>query len=217
MIMLTSIFLVDDHQAFQDGIASLISFEKDMTVIGKASSVEEFMREIPKHSPDLILMDISLGDGTGTKAAKWYKERRPDCKILMLSMHSEEKYVKDVIGVGADGFLLKDAGTKEMMNAIRTVAGGNPFYSQEIFTHIANLVNQQPKGRRSKDGKQLTKRELEVIKLITEEKSNPEIAAELFISVRTVNTHRQNLLQKTGARNTAGLVKYALRHEIVSL
>jgi|AntRauTorckE5430_2_1112549.scaffolds.fasta_scaffold00704_2 DNA-binding NarL/FixJ family response regulator len=212
-----SIFLVDDHQVFQDGIASLISFEKDMTVSGKASSVEAFMREIHKYTPDLVLMDISLGEGSGIKAAKWYKAQRPDCKILMLSMHREEKYVREVLDAGADGFLLKDAGTKEMMNAIRTVAGGNPFYSQEIFQHIVTLLQRSPKDRRSKSGAELTRRELEVIKLIAGEKSNQEIADELFISIRTVDTHRQNLLAKTGARNTAGLVKYALRNKLIKL
>lgn len=212
-----SIFLVDDHQVFQDGIASLISFEADMEVIGKAGSVEEFMREVLRHSPDLILMDITLGDGTGTKAAKWYKEKFPDCKILMLSMHREEKYVRDVVASGADGFLLKDAGTEDMMNAIRTVTGGNSFYSQEVFQHFVNLMYYKPKDRRNKKGGQLTKRELEVIKLIAGEKSNQEIAAELYISIRTVDTHRQNLLMKTGARNTAGLVKYALRNNLTKL
>jgi DNA-binding NarL/FixJ family response regulator len=132
-------------------------------------------------------------------------------------MHREEKYVREVLDAGADGFLLKDAGTKEMMNAIRTVAGGNPFYSQEIFQHIVTLLQRSPKDRRSKSGAELTRRELEVIKLIAGEKSNQEIADELFISIRTVDTHRQNLLAKTGARNTAGLVKYALRNKLIKL
>lgn len=215
--MAISIFLVDDHPVFQDGIASLISFEKDMTVTGKAGSIEEFMREIPHHPSDLILMDISLGDGKGTNAAKWWKAKCPECKILMLSMHREEKYVREVLDAGADGFLLKDAGTQEMMNAIRTVAGGNPFYSQDVFQHIVNLLQRDAKDPRNRSGDQLTRREVEVIKLIAGEKSNQEIADELFISIRTVDTHRQNLLMKTGAKNTAGLVKYALRHELVKL
>lgn len=212
-----SIFLVDDHHVFQDGIAALISFEEDLEVIGKASSVEEFTREIPKYSPDLILMDISLGDGTGINAAKWWKEKCPECKILMLSMHREEKYVRDVVNAGADGFLTKDSGTQEMLTAIRTVAGGNPFYSQGVFSHIVNLMQRKSSDRRDKNGEDLTKRECEVIKLIADELSNQEIADKLFISIRTVDTHRQNLLMKTGAKNTAGLVKYALRHKLVTL
>ncbi len=214
-----TIYIVDDHKIFRQGIQSLIVFEEDMKVIGSASSLKEFMEDIPKHQPppDLIIMDITLGDGSGTDGVKWWKAKHPESKFLMLSMHQEEKYVKLVLKSGADGYLLKDAGTEEMMNAIRTVYNGNTFYSHQIFQSIVQQMTGNAKQKRDKSGEKLTKRELEVLKLLAEEKSNHEIADLLFISVRTVDTHRQNLLTKIQVKNTAGLVKHALRIGLIEL
>jgi len=214
-----TIYIVDDHKIFRQGIQSLIVFEEDMKVIGSASSLKEFMEDIPKHqpAPDLIIMDISLGDGSGTDGVKWWKDKHPESKFLMLSMHQEEKYVKLVLKSGADGYLLKDAGTEEMMNAIRTVFNGNTFYSHQIFQSIVQQMTGSGKPKKDKSGEKLTKRELEVLKLLAEEKSNHEIADLLFISVRTVDTHRQNLLTKIQVKNTAGLVKHAIRIGLIEL
>lgn len=214
-----TIYIVDDHKIFRQGIQSLIGYEEDMEIIGSSSSLKEFMDDIPKHqpAPDLIIMDISLGDGSGTDGVKWWKAKNPKSKFLMLSMHQEEKYVKLVLKSGADGYLLKDAGTEEMMNAIRTVYNGNTFYSHQIFQSIVLQMTGNTKQKKDKSGEKLTKRELEVLKLLGEEKSNHEIADLLFISVRTVDTHRQNLLAKLQVKNTAGLVKHALRIGLIEL
>ncbi len=214
-----TLYIVDDHKIFRQGIQSLIGYEEDMEIIGSSSSLKEFMDDIPKHqpAPDLIIMDISLGDGSGTDGVKWWKAKNPKSKFLMLSMHQEEKYVKLVLKSGADGYLLKDAGTEEMMNAIRTVYNGNTFYSHQIFQSIVLQMTGNTKQKKDKSGEKLTKRELEVLKLLGEEKSNHEIADLLFISVRTVDTHRQNLLAKLQVKNTAGLVKHALRIGLIEL
>lgn len=211
------IYIVDDHKIFRDGIISLINYEDDMKVIGSAGSIEEFMGNILNHSPDIILMDISLKDGEGTNAATWLKEQGSDAKILILSMHRDEKYVKKVIDSGANGYLLKDAGTEEMLKAIKTVYDGHPFYSPEIMNTMVKQLVTGNSPKKELAGQKLTRREVEVLKLIAEENSNQEIADLLFISIRTVNTHRTNLMNKLKVKNTAGLVRYAIKNGITEL
>ena len=217
LLSLIKIYIVDDHKVFRDGVASLIKYEEDMEVIGSAGTVPDFMNEIESVNPDVILMDISIGDDDGTIATKWIKEKNPQAKVLILSMHHEDKYIKKVLEAGANGYLLKDAGTKEMMQAIRAIANGNSFYSQKISDA---MVQQLLKGNEPKEKiktKKLTPRELEILKLIAEEKSNQEIADSLFISIRTVDTHRRNLLEKLQVKNSVGLVRYAIQQGIVEL
>jgi len=215
--MAITIYIVDDHKVFREGVTSLMKYEEDIEVIGSAGSVQDFMKDIGNFNPDLILMDISIRDDDGTVATKWIKEQNPSSKVLILSMHHEEKYVKKVLESGANGYLLKDAGTKEMMQAIRAVASGNTFYSQEISRIIVQqMVQGKPSSKESKNRK-LTPREIEVLKLIAEEKGNQEIADSLFISIRTVDTHRRNLLDKLQVKNTVGLVRYAIREGLTEL
>lgn len=213
-----SLYIVDDHKMFREGIASLISFEKDMEIIGSAGSVQEFMQDILLHQPDVILMDLSLRDGEGTDAVSWYKEKYPEVKILVLSMHREADFVKKVMDTGANGYILKDEGTEEMLDAIRTVHAGNHFYSHVIMSTIVQQLNKnKTPSKKELAGQKLTRRELEIIKMIADEKSNQEIADKLFISVKTVNTHRNNIMQKLETKNTAGLVRYAIRQGLIEL
>lgn len=212
-----TIFIVDDHKVFRQGIASLIGYEEDMQVIGTAESVQEFMDNILDHEPDVILMDITLKDGEGTDATKWLREKRPDCKILMLSMHREDKYIRKVLDCGADGYMLKDAGTDEMMIAIRAIHQGQTYYSHQITQAIIQQMVSGKTPKKELVGQALSRRELEVLKHIAEEKGNKEIADLLFISVRTVDAHRRHLLEKLQVKNTAGLVKHAIRMGLIDL
>ncbi len=212
-----SIFIVDDHKVFREGITSLINYEKDLEVIGTAGSIQEFMEKIINFDPDIILMDITLKDGEGPAATKWLKEKKPSSKVLIFSMHQEKKYIKKVLKSGASGYLLKDAGTKEMMQAIRTIYSGETFYSQTIMQSIVKQLMDDKPTKKNITGQNLTKRELEILKLIAEEKSNKEIAETLFISNRTVDAHRRNILEKLQVKNTAGLVKHALRIGLIEL
>jgi len=212
-----TIYIVDDHKVFRDGVASLVKYEEDMEVIGSTGTVREFMSEIESVQPDVILMDISIGDDDGTVATKWIKEKNPTTKVLILSMHNDDKHIKKVLEAGANGYLLKDAGTKEMMQAIRLVAAGSSFYSQKISDAMVKQLLKGNAPQKETKNKKLTPRELEILKLIAEEKSNQEIADSLFISIRTVDTHRRNLLEKIQVKNTAGLVKYALKNGIAEL
>jgi len=211
-----SIYIVDDHKIFREGVASLISYSNDMEVIGSAGSFEELTNNFVSKSADVILMDLTLRDCSGIDAAKWILSKDKDAKVLIFSMHQEPDLVKKVLACGAIGYLLKDGGTKEMLNSIRVVANGSSYYSPEISQIlIQQIVN--PTADKSDGNSDLTKREMEVLKLIAEEKDNREIAEILFISIRTVDTHRRNILQKLDVRNTAGLIKYAIKNGVIEL
>lgn len=212
------IYIVDDHKIFREGITSLISYNDDMEVIGSAASFQELTNDITDKDPDVILMDLTLKDCSGIDATKWVLSQKPDVKVLIFSMHQEAHLVKEVLSSGAIGYLLKDAGTKEMVNSIRVVANGSSYYSPEISQIlIQQLTNPTPAKTKGNTSGELTKRELEVLKLIADEKDNREIADLLFISIRTVDTHRRNLLTKLGVKNSAGLIKYAYKSGLLEL
>jgi len=215
--MSITVFIVDDHKVFRQGIQSLLNYEEDIEVIGTAGSIKEFTEKILTIDPDVILMDITLKDGEGPTITKWVLEKKMNCKVLIFSMHQEDKYVKKVLDSGAHGYLLKDAGTKEMIKAIRTIYNGETFYSNIIMQSIISQLMDKKKAKKDTTGKKLTKREVQVLKLIAEEKSNKEIADTLFISTRTVDAHRRNLLDKLQAKNTASLVKHAIRLGLIEL
>lgn len=208
------ILIADDHKIFREGIASMIEDEEDMVIAGQASDGAELLGIVKNAQPDIILMDIDMGDFNGINATKSIKEMYPQINVLGLSMHNESEFIIKILEAGASGYLVKDAGSLEMMNAIRTIYEGGNYYSQEIFPVFIEHITKGTKSKESKKESTLTKRETEVLKLIVEEYSNAEIAKELFISIRTVDTHKRNLIEKLKVKNTAGLVKYALKHNI---
>lgn len=210
-----NILIADDHKVFREGIISILEDVADITVIAEAGDGREVLERLKQVQPDVILMDITMGDTNGIDTTKLVKAAYPNIKVLALSMHSESGYIVKMLEVGASGYLLKDAGKEEMENAIRVIAKGNTYYSQQVSSIIVQHLTNPNKPKEDKGGVPLTKREKEVLKLIADEYSNPEIAKELFISIRTVDTHRRNLLEKLQAKNTAGLVKYAIKFGIV--
>lgn len=210
-----NVMIADDHKVFRDGIVSILEEVKDIQITLQAGDGEEVIALLEKEQPNVILMDITMGETSGIGITKTVKEKYPNIKVLILSMHSESEYIVKALEAGANGYLLKDAGSSEMINAIRTVQGGATYYSQQVSTILVQHITQGTQPKSSKSGIPLTNREIEILKLISEEFSNPEIAEKLFISIRTVDTHRRNLLEKLGVKNTAGLVRYALKHGIV--
>jgi DNA-binding NarL/FixJ family response regulator len=210
-----TVLIADDHKVFRDGIISILEDVEDIDVIAEANDGREVMAKLKEIQPEVILMDITMGDANGIDTSKLVKNEYPDIKILVLSMHSESGYIVKMLEAGASGYLLKDAGKEEMIRAIRTVAEGNTYYSKKVSSAIVEHLTNPNKAQKEKAGIPLTKREIEVLQLIAEEYSNPEIADKLFISIRTVDTHRRNLLEKLGAKNTAGLVKFAMKHGII--
>lgn len=211
------LIIADDHKVFREGIVALLQQVPGMRVIGEASSGEEVLRLLESRQPQVILMDISMGNTSGIETTHQLKERYPDIQVLVLSMHQEGGYIVKMIEAGANGYLLKDVGKEEMVNAIRQVAAGETYFSGKVSAAMIeqlNLVSKSPGQARKKTP--LTPRETEILKLIAEEHTNAEIAAALHISLRTVDTHKRNLLQKLDVKNTAGLVRFAIREGIVS-
>ena len=208
------ILIADDHKVFREGIASILEEQDHFFIAGQAENGNEVLTLLEKESVDVILMDISMGETSGIDTTKKVLEKYPEIKVLVLSMHNESDYIINVINEGACGYLLKDCGSIELIKAINEVHKGNIYYSQEVAGIMAKYISNKNKRKQSSDIK-LTNRESEILKLIANEYTNPEIAAELFISIRTVDTHRRNILEKLGVKNTAGLVKYAMKSGLV--
>ncbi len=209
--------IVDDHKMFRDGVQAMLQVNQGIEVIWSASNSKETLLHAESNLPEVILMDITLGSESGIQLTKVLLEKYPELKILAISMHYEDSYIVKILELGAKGYLLKDAGGEEMINAIKTVSMGDTYYSNHV-TQV--LIKHITKGTKPKDKSidiPLTKREQEILTLIANEYSNPQIAEKLFISIRTVDTHRRNLLDKLQAKNTAGLVKYAIKFGLIEL
>lgn len=207
--------IIDDHKMFRQGVESMLNDHAGVSLSWGAKNSEEAMHHLETEVPDVILMDITLGEESGIELTKTILNVQPSIKVLGLSMHKEDNYIVKLLEVGAKGYLLKDAGSEEMVLAIRKVYEGDTYYSSHVTNVLMKHVTQGTKPSEKGDLVKLTNRETEILKLIAEEFSNPEIAAKLFISIRTVDTHRRNLLDKLQAKNTAGLVRYALKHGLV--
>jgi DNA-binding NarL/FixJ family response regulator len=224
------LFIADDHNIVITGIRSMLEDVEDIRVVGEASSGAEVLELVAQsvardEFPDLILMDIKMPGKTGIEATTELTERYPGIKIMALTMYDDEEYVTSMLQAGARGYVLKNTGKPELLAAIRRVAAGETYFSKEATAAVMNRYMSKPKadtaphpGRHySITGEELpevplTRREQEILKLIASELTNQEIADRLFISPRTVHSHRRNLMQKVGVKNTAGLVRYAIKH-----
>lgn len=210
------IFIADDHAMFAEGLESLLAGEHDFDLIGKAGTAEETLRNVIANPPDILLLDINLPDKSGLEVCKQLRKELPDVKILALSMFSDESYISAMLGMGAQGYLLKNTGKTELCTAIRALAAGKTYFSKEVTDVIMSGLMQSRSGAATaKEAPKVSRRELEVLRHIMDEKTTPEIAKMLFLSEKTVESHRAALLAKLGARNTAGLVKIALQWKIL--
>ena len=210
------IIIVDDHKMFRDGIRALLEKEKNIEVVADAKDANELLNILKNITPDVILMDIDMGETNGIDATAEVKRSYPEINILALSMHGEHNYILKMLEAGATGYILKNAGKEEMLTAIISVASGDSYFSREVSSRLIEYLNKPQISIKNTDKEiPLTNREIEILKLIAQEYSNPEIAEELFISIRTVDTHRRNLIEKLGVKNTAGLVKFAIRKGLV--
>ncbi len=214
------IFLVDDHTLFRNGLRGLLNARPDCEVIGEASSGEEFLEKLPEYEQiDIVFMDIAMPGISGDETTARALEMRPDLKIITLSMFGDEDYYYRMVSVGAKGFLLKSSDIDEVTTAIETVANGGSYFSQELLDGLMNYLQPapQPAPVEIEDEEALSERELEVLIEICKGLSNQQIADKLFISKRTVDKHRANILDKTGCPNTANLVVYAIKHNLVEI
>ncbi len=204
-----SLILVDDQSMFLDGIESLLERMPDVQVIAKAHNGRDALGLVKEHKPDLVLMDINMPGMDGIEASKHMRIASPDTKVIVLSMYGHREFVLELLDSGVGGYLLKNTGKDELMAAIRAVADGKQYIAQELRDLAAKADRHTDREGEDKYGP-LTKREVQIVKLILKEHTTQEIAENLFLSIPTVETHRRNIFHKLDCRNIAGLVKYAM-------
>ncbi|RMG79412.1 MAG: DNA-binding response regulator, partial [Bacteroidetes bacterium] len=205
------ILIADDHKMFRSGIIMLLRKEPSFEIVGEASNGLEVIRMANEKKPDVVLMDIHLPKANGIEATKSIKASFPAAKILALTSFEEDEYVVNMVKAGALGYILKEAPIEELVIAIKALSKGNSYFAKEVSAKLFARLSQperKPNGHSSIKKPLITDREFEVLRAIAEELTNKEIASKLFISPRTVETHRRNLIQKLKVKNTAGLVKY---------
>ncbi|HWB52896.1 MAG TPA: response regulator transcription factor [Tepidisphaeraceae bacterium] len=209
------VFLVDDHPIVRQGLAQLIDNENDLAVIGQGEDAYGSLRAIRDAKPDLALVDVSLKDSDGIELVKELKAQCPDMPILVLSMHDETLYAERALRAGASGYVMKHEPPQTLLNAIRTVLSGNVYTSPKMS---AALLQRMVGGKKSSNASgglpmdRLTDRELEVFRMIGAGKSVKEIADSLFLSVKTVEAHREHIKEKLNFRTSAELLRFAIRN-----
>ncbi|MFL5763853.1 MAG: response regulator [Bacteroidia bacterium] len=212
---ITKLAIVDDHHLFRKGLISLINDYKDLSVSIEASNGIELKEALRRNTPDIILLDVEMPEMDGIEVTEYLALKYPSVKILILTMHNEEEIIFDLIDKGAHGVLLKDDSIDQVIDAIYAVKDTGYYFKENISkVMISNLV--RTKKIIPRIGKvRLTEREIEVVRLICNELTNKEIADKLCISARTVDGHRLNILKKLGARNSIGIVMYAVKHRLL--
>lgn len=210
-----NVYIVDDHKMVIEGLMLLLQYQKEIKVVGHALSGEEALEHLGDLSPDVVLMDVNMPGMNGIETTKRLLAKYPDMKIIAISMHKESSLIKLMLASGAKGYVLKNAGQDELIEAITTIHGGKRYLDDAVNEIIINSVANPSKAKKASIFPKLSRREKEVLRLIMEEKTTQEIADKLFISFGTVETHRRNMLIKTGARNTVGLVKMAMEYDML--
>jgi DNA-binding NarL/FixJ family response regulator len=222
---MTKVLIADDHAVVRSGLKQVLESSGQFEVVAEASDGGEVAALVAQHHPDLVILDISMPTVNGIDATRALRPRYPDIKILALTVHADEEYIYRMLKAGANGYILKTAGKDEIYHAAASVLSGATFFSPIVSDIViggfidrasveqgAEIVPERTVEKASP----LTKRETEILCLIAEGLTNREIGDKLFISVRTVNTHRTNLMQKLALHDTAGLVRYAMKHGLIS-
>ncbi len=206
------VLIVDDHAVVRSGLRLLLSREPDIEPVGEAGTGREAIFEARSLKPDVILMDVVMPDQTGIDALPTLLHENPDVKVLLLSMQDDPRYVREAFAAGARGYVLKEAADSEVVAAVREVARGGRYVNPELG---ARLVAADAAATKRADEDPLSEREREVLRLLALGHTNQEIAKQLFISVRTAETHRAHIMQKLGLQSRAELVSYALAHGLL--
>ena len=227
-----TVFIVDDHNIIINGISAMFEAVDDIQLIGSASSGEEAIEKIREYQPDIVLMDIKMPGMNGIETTKRILENDDAPHVLALTMFDDEEYISSMLAAGSKGYILKNTSKEELLRAIRRVNEGVSYFSADVTNMVMERFMKQNSdaaqsdeeikaaqshtvSQRSNKNVRLTKRELEILQLIASELTNQEIADKLFISPRTVHSHRRNLMQKVGVKNTVGLVRYAIDQELI--
>lgn len=204
-----TIFILDDHQMLVDGLSALLKNEKEFHIVGPSNFPEKALDEILKLKPNILLTDVNMPIMSGVEVIKQLKPLLPDTKFIALSMAGDRQTITDMINAGALGFILKNTGKQELILALQKVAAGKNHYSDDIAQTLAQSILQPAQNNL------LTTRELEIVKLIDKEYTNAQIADQLFISERTVETHRKNIFRKSETKSVLGLINWARANNLL--
>jgi len=217
-IKMTKILIADDHAMFADGISSILDKEADINVVGQCLDGLSVLEFLKTNKVDVLLLDVNLPGMSGIDVCKNVTEKYPAVKVIAISMFNEESFVTEILNNGAKGYVLKNTGREELLKAINTVLTGKSYFSDDVTeTIMKGLMSQRTGSKQTKkEIPKISRREKEVLDLIVKEHTTQEIANKLFISLKTVESHRSNLLAKMNARNTAGLVRITMEHNLLA-
>jgi len=212
-----TVLLAEDHEIVREGLRALLEHEDDIAVIGEAQTGRQAVKLTSKLRPDVVVMDIAMPLLNGLEATRQILQARPGIKVLILSAHSDDAYIEQIIALGAAGYLIKQTSHDVLSRAIREVQKGKTFFSPSISKRLHHQYEKSPdrEGLLQKKDDRLSSREIEVLQLVAEGNVNKETAAELGISIKTVEKHRQNLMKKLNIHDTAGLTRYAIGTGII--
>jgi len=208
------VLVVDDHAIVREGICSLLARRKDVEVVGEAADGKRAIDAVVQYDPDVVLMDIAMPVMNGLEATREIHGRFPSTRILVLTQHENKEYIMPLLRAGAVGYITKSARAEQLIEAIRTVHAEGAYLPPRITHAVIGAIAESSEA--SGEQVMLTEREIQVVRLVAEGLSSREIADRLSISVKTVDTHRANVMEKVGVRNAAELIKYAIRHGLVS-
>lgn len=213
-----NVFIVDDHEMFREGVKAMLNSSDSFNVIGEASDGEQSVANITDET-DIVLMDISMPKMDGIEATQKLLKKNENLKIIALSMFGDEEYYYKMIHSGVKGFILKESGSNELMQALSQVKSGNNFFSQELLRNIIISLGDKKNALKENSKNQIsfTKRELDVLHEICGGYSNKEIADRLHLGLRTIESYKSKIIKKTGVRNTIGLVMYAIKNKIIAI
>lgn len=210
------VLIADDHQLFREGLVNLLSSAPDIDVIAEAKDGKEATEKAKKLKPDVVLIDIGMPEMNGIEATRILKKDLPGLKIIAVSMHSDRQFVKGILEAGADGYLLKNCTYRQLIEAVQSVYSGKKYLSDDITEMVIQGYLDPAEDNPDKDS-ELSERETEVLKLYAEGKSTRDISEKLFISVKTVGTHKQHIYEKLGLKSNADMVKYAIKEGLIQL
>jgi DNA-binding NarL/FixJ family response regulator len=221
----TRLLIADDHRVVRDGIRLVLQASPEYSIVAEAEDGEEAVALTEKHKPDAVIMDISMPKLNGIEATALIKQQNPQVKVIDLTVHEDEEYVYEILRAGASGYVLKTAAKKEILDALVSALSEKRFFSPGISNIIIeSFIKRSKETERPRPhistqngGQQLTKRELEILQYIVQGYTNRKVAETLFLSIRTINTHRTNLMQKLDIHDTARLVRYAIAKGLVKL
>lgn len=211
------IALVDDHTLFRTGLKGLLEQRNDFKVVADVGSGEEFLAQLANLEIDVVFMDISMPGIDGSETTRRALQQRPDLRIITLSMYGDDHYYKLMVECGASGFLLKDSDIEEVYAAVEATTAGDSYFSSALLGMLTRNMSSRIAVDTPTDDDALSEREIEILVEVCRGLSNQEIADKLFISKRTVDKHRANILEKTGCKNTANLVVYAIKNRLVEI